>query len=107
MPKVQINKFRNVLYDNQTMMTQLYQNRTNLCLSLWHFASALQRFGSGQRSRGDWPFLFFRFKSAPFAARKHAIDALDFLSVACDPRPINSWNEHNTETLHAGNKKSK
>ena len=68
--------------------------------SRWHFAKALQRFGSGQRSSGVWPFLFLMLRSAPLAARKHAIEAEDFLSAPWDPRPIRSlptscmsWNE--------------
>lgn len=72
---------------------------SNLCRSLWHLASALQRFGSGQRSRGDCPFLFFRFKSAPFAAKKQAIDALDFLSAPGVPRPISSCSTNQQSML--------
>ena len=49
--------------------------------SLWHLARALHRFGSGHRSRGVCPFLFFMFRSAPLAAKKHAIEAEDFLSA--------------------------
>ena len=33
-------------------------------------------------------------KSAPLAARKHAIDALDFLSAPGVPRPISNWNDN-------------
>lgn len=59
-----------------------------LFLSVKHFASALHKFGSGQRSSGVWPFLFFRFRSAPFAARKQAIEALeDFFSEPCRLNP--------------------
>ncbi len=63
---------------------------TSLCRSLWHLDRALHRLGSGQRSRGDCPFLFFRFRSAPFAARNRAMDALDFLSAPDVPRPISN-----------------
>ncbi len=59
-------------------------------LSEWHLAKTLQRLGSGQRSIGDWPFLFLALRSAPFAARKHAMEALLFLSPDWLPRPISS-----------------
>ena len=55
-----------------------------------HFLSALHKFGSGHRSRGVCPFLFWINKSAPFAAKKHAMDAELFFSAPCWPRPINS-----------------
>lgn len=61
---------------------------TNDSLSLWQVVSVLQRFGSGQRSRGVCPFLFFSSRSAPWAARKHAMNELLFLSWPCAPRPI-------------------
>ena len=41
---------------------------------------ALQRFGSGHKSNGVCPFLFFMYNSAPFATRKQAMDAELFLS---------------------------
>ena len=59
-------------------------------LSFWHLVSALQRLGSGQRSSGVWFFLFLSVRSAPLAARKHAIDAEDFLSAPWLPRQIRS-----------------
>jgi hypothetical protein len=58
--------------------------------SFWHFDRALTRFGSGHRSSGVWFFLFFRLRSAPLAARKHAMDAEDFLSAPWLPREIRS-----------------
>lgn len=61
---------------------------TYLLFSLWHLAKALQRLGSGQRSRGDWPFLLRMVKSAPFAARKQAMDAALFFSAPWVPKPI-------------------
>lgn len=66
---------------------------TNLTFSLWHFASALQRLGSGQRSSGDCPFLFRMLRSAPLAARKQAIDAALFFSAPWVPSPIISCNQ--------------
>lgn len=63
---------------------------TNDSLSLWQVVRVLQRLGSGQRSKGVWPFLFFSSRSAPCAARKHAINELLFLSWPWVPRPINS-----------------
>jgi len=42
---------------------------TDDSLSLWQLVRVLQRFGSGQRSSGVWPFLFFSSKSAPCAAK--------------------------------------
>ena len=68
-------------------------NNTNLTFSLWHFASALQRLGSGQRSSGDWPFLFRMLRSAPLAAKKQAIDAALFFSAPWVPSPIINWNQ--------------
>ena len=62
-------------------------------LSFWHLVSALQRLGSGQRSSGVWFFLFLSERSAPLAAKKHAIDAEDFLSAPWLPRQIRSCNE--------------
>lgn len=59
-----------------------------LLFSLWHLARALQRLGSGHRSRGDCPFLLRMVKSAPFAARKHAMDAALFFSAPWVPRPM-------------------
>lgn len=59
-----------------------------LLFSLWHLARALQRLGSGHRSRGDCPFLLRMVKSAPLAARKHAIDAALFFSAPWVPRPM-------------------
>ena len=41
---------------------------------------ALQRFGSGHKSNGVCPFLFFMYNSAPFATKKQAMDAELFLS---------------------------
>ena len=67
-------------------------NNTNLTFSLWHFAKALQRLGSGQRSSGDWPFLFRMLRSAPLAAKKQAIDAALFFSAPWVPSPIINWN---------------
>ena len=52
----------------------------NLLLSFWHLVRALQRFGSGHKSNGVCPFLFFMYNSAPFATRKQAMDAELFLS---------------------------
>lgn len=63
---------------------------TNDSLSLWQVVRVLQRFGSGQRSKGVWPFLFFSSRSAPWAARKQAIKELLFLSWPWVPRPISS-----------------
>lgn len=57
---------------------------------MWQVVSVLQRFGSGQRSSGVCPFLFFNSKSAPWAARKQAMNELLFLSCPCAPRPIRS-----------------
>ena len=54
------------------------------------FVNARQRFGSGQRSSGLCPFLFLKFKSAPFAARNIDIEALLLLPPPWLPRPINS-----------------
>lgn len=68
-------------------------NNTNLTFSLWHLASALQRLGSGQRSSGDWPFLFRMLRSAPLAAKKQAIDAALFFSAPWVPSPIINWNQ--------------
>ena len=48
--------------------------------SFWQLVRALQRLGSGHRSKGVCPFLFLTPRLAPLAARKHAIDADDFLS---------------------------
>lgn len=59
-----------------------------LLFSLWHLARALQRLGSGHRSRGDCPFLLRMVKSAPLAARKHAMDAALFFSAPWVPRPM-------------------
>lgn len=61
-----------------------------LCLSLWHLVNVLHRLGSGHRSNGVWPFLFFIVRSAPLPARKQAILADDFLSDPCVPKPINN-----------------
>lgn len=61
-----------------------------LCLSLWHLVRVLHKLGSGQRSKGVWPFLFLIARSAPFPARKQAILAEDFLSEPWVPKPINS-----------------
>lgn len=69
-------------------------------LSLWHLANDLQRLGSGQRSKGVWPFLFFIFKSAPLAARKSAMDALLFLSVPCVPKPMRSCKERKQKAIN-------
>lgn len=59
-----------------------------LVFSLWHLAKALQRLGSGHRSRGDWPFLLRMVKSAPLAARKQAMDAALFFSAPWVPKPM-------------------
>lgn len=59
-----------------------------LLFSLWHLARALQRLGSGHKSRGDCPFLLRMVKSAPLAARKHAMDAALFFSAPWVPRPM-------------------
>ena len=69
-------------------------------LSLWHLANDLQRLGSGQRSKGVCPFLFFIFRSAPLAARKSAMDALLFLSVPCVPKPIRSCRERTQKAIN-------
>lgn len=61
-----------------------------LCLSLWHLVRVLHRLGSGQRSRGVWPFLFLIVRSAPFPAKKQAMLADDFLSEPWVPKPISS-----------------
>jgi len=54
-----------------------------------HLAKALQRLGSGHKSRGVWSFLFFKFKSAPLAARKQAMEPLeDLFSGPCKLNPI-------------------
>ncbi len=77
---------------------------THLSRSLWYLARLLQRWGSGHKSKGDCPFLFLMFRSAPFAARKHAIDALDFLSAPGVPRPIRSYkvnSESQNNTSHS------
>lgn len=74
-------------------------NNTNLTFSLWHFASALQRFGSGQRSSGDWPFLFRMLRSAPLAAKKQAIDAALFFSAPWVPSPIINYNKIKRVTI--------
>jgi len=61
---------------------------THLFLSVKHLARALHRLGSGHRSSGVWPFLFLRFRSAPLAAKKQAMEALeDFFSAPCRLRP--------------------
>ena len=61
-----------------------------LIVSFWQLDNALQRFGSGHRSRGVCPFLFLTVRLAPLAAKKQAMDADDFLSDPWVPRPINS-----------------
>ena len=62
--------------------------------SFWHLVRALHKLGSGQRSSGVCPFLFFTDKSAPLAAKKHAMEAEDFLSPPPPgpppPRPMRS-----------------
>lgn len=75
------------------ILSSMIINYTNLTFSLWHFASALQRFGSGQRSSGDWPFLFRMLRSAPLAAKKQAIDAALFFSAPWVPSPIINCNK--------------
>lgn len=67
-----------------------------LLFSLWHLARALQRLGSGHRSRGDWPFLLRMVRSAPLAARKHAMDAALFFSAPWVPRPMISYTGRQT-----------
>ncbi len=59
-------------------------------LSFWHLVRALHKLGSGQRSRGVWFFLFLIARSAPLAARKHAMEAEDFLSAPWLPRQTNN-----------------
>lgn len=62
--------------------------------------SARQRLGSGQRSSGVRPFLFLMVKSAPLAAKKHAIEAEDFLLAPCVPNPINSYKKEKRRKDH-------
>lgn len=64
-----------------------------LLFSLWHLAKALQRLGSGHKSSGDWPFLLRMVKSAPFAARKQAMDAALFFSAPWVPKPMINYRE--------------
>lgn len=49
--------------------------------SLKHSTKALHKFGSGHRSNGVCDFLFLMVRSAPLAAKKHAMVALAFLSA--------------------------
>ena len=51
----------------------------------WHSSKLLKQLS------GTWPFLFLMPRSAPLAARKQAMLALDFLSAPWLPRPINSF----------------
>lgn len=67
-----------------------FVSNSSLSLSFWHLSKVLQRLGSGHRSRGVCPFLFLIVKSAPFAAKKQAMLADDFLSAPWLPRPIRS-----------------
>lgn len=72
-----------------------------LLFSLWHLAKALQRLGSGHRSRGDWPFLLRMVKSAPLAARKQAMDAALFFSAPWVPKPmINCREQERSRKTH-------
>lgn len=72
-----------------------------LLFSLWHLAKALQRLGSGHRSRGDWPFLLRMVKSAPLAARKQAMDAALFFSAPWVPKPmINCREQEGSRKTH-------
>lgn len=68
-----------------------------LLFSLWHLARALQRLGSGHRSRGDWPFLLRMVRSAPLAARKHAMDAALFFSAPWVPKPMINCGKTDTQ----------
>lgn len=75
---------------------------TNLGRAMWHLPRALQRLGSGHKSNGDWLFLFFNVRSAPCAAKKHAMEALLFFSDPGIPNPIRSFriekeHQHNHE----------
>ena len=81
------------LYWVSSIPHQLYVHPLYLgSFSFWHLVSALQRLGSGQRSSGVWFFLFLSERSAPLAAKKHAIDAEDFLSAPWLPRQMRSCN---------------
>ena len=63
--------------------------------STWHFFNCLERSGSGQRCIGVWPFLFSTVRSAPFATRNLASEALVLWSAAvcgCTPG-VNSYRE--------------